>query len=136
MQCVQCGATHERKGMYCSKSCTDKAYRERKKLKELKSKLSPDETPEDEDDLKINIPKEKGEKQRWCNFCGSTIENSDKLGFCDGQHELDYWRAISLSLPLKIRIDSKTIVETRRYHKVQDIIEAMINRNKMGVTFF
>jgi hypothetical protein len=54
MQCVQCGATHERKGMYCSKSCTDKAYRERKKLKELKSKLSPDETPEDEDDLKIN----------------------------------------------------------------------------------
>ena len=53
MQCVQCGATHERKGMYCSKSCTDKAYRERKKLKELKSKLSPEETPEDEDDLKI-----------------------------------------------------------------------------------
>ena len=136
MQCVQCGATHERKGMYCSKSCTDKAYRERKKLKDLKLKHGNEETPEEESDLKLHIPKESGEKQRWCNFCGATIENSDKLGFCDGQHERDYWRAISLNLPLKIRIDSKTIVETRRYHKVQDIIEAMINRNRMGVTFF
>jgi len=122
--------------MYCSKRCTDKAYRERKKLNETKIKHSHEETPEDEDVSRINIPKESGEKQRWCNFCGSTIENSPKLGFCDDQHERDYWRAIDLSLPLKIRIDSKTIVETRRYHKVQDIIEAMLSRNKMGVTFF
>lgn len=135
MQCVQCGANHERKGMYCSKSCTDKAYRERKKLKELKLKHNHGETPEEESEPHVNIPKEKGEKQRWCNFCGATIENSLKLGFCDGQHERDYWRAISLNLPLKLRIDSKTIVETRRYHKVQEIIEAMLSRNKMGVTF-
>ena len=135
MQCVQCGANHERKGMYCSKSCTDKAYRERKKLKELKLKHNHGETPEEESEPHANIPKEKGEKQRWCNFCGATIENSLKLGFCDGQHERDYWRAISLNLPLKLRIDSKTIVETRRYHKVQEIIEAMLSRNKMGVTF-
>lgn len=135
MQCVQCGANHERKGMYCSKSCTDKAYRERKKLKELKLKHNYGETPEEESEPRVNIPKEKGEKQRWCNFCGATIENSLKLGFCDGQHERDYWRAISLNLPLKLRIDSKTIVETRRYHKVQEIIEAMLSRNKMGVTF-
>ena len=135
MQCVQCGANHERKGMYCSKSCTDKAYRERKKLKELKLKHNHGETPEEESEPHVNIPKEKGEKQRWCNFCGATIENSLKLGFCDGQHERDYWRAISLDLPLKLRIDSKTIVETRRYHKVQEIIEAMLSRNKMGVTF-
>ena len=136
MQCVQCGANHERKGMYCSKSCTDKAYRERKKLKDLKLKYNHEETPEEESEPHVKIPKEKGEKQRWCNFCGATIENSTKLGFCDDQHERDYWRAISLNLPLKIRIDSKTIVETRRYHKVQDIIEAMLSRNKMGVTFF
>lgn len=136
MQCVQCGANHERKGMYCSKSCTDKAYRERKKLKEIKLKYNHEETPEEESEPHVKIPEEKGEKQRWCNFCGATIENSPKLGFCDGQHERDYWRAISLNLPLKIRIDSKTIVETRRYHKVQDIIEAMLSRNKMGVTFF
>ena len=135
MQCVQCGANHERKGMYCSKSCTDKAYRERKRLKELKLKHNHGETPEEESEPHVNIPKEKGEKQRWCNFCGATIENSLKLGFCDGQHERDYWRAISLNLPLKLRIDSKTIVETRRYHKVQEIIEAMLSRNKMGVTF-
>lgn len=135
MGCIQCGAEHERKGMYCSKRCTDKAYRERKKEKIAYAK-SLEETPEDEVELIIDIPEEKGEKQRWCNFCGATIENSPKLGFCDNDHEKNYWLAIRLELPLKIKIDSKTIVETRRYHKVQDIIEAMLNRNKMGVTFF
>lgn len=135
MGCIQCGAEHERKGMYCSKRCTDKAYRERKKEKIAYAK-SLEETPEDEVDLIIDIPEEKGEKQRWCNFCGATIQNSPKLGFCDNEHEKNYWLAIRLELPLKIKIDSKTIVETRRYHKVQDIIEAMLNRNKMGVTFF
>ena len=49
MKCIQCGDEHERKGMYCSKSCTDKAYRERKKNK-------------------IDVPEEKGEKLKWCNF--------------------------------------------------------------------
>lgn len=135
MGCIQCGVEHERKGMYCSKRCTDKAYRERKKDK-IASAKSLEETPVDEVELIIDIPEEKGEKQKWCNFCGATIENSDKLGFCDDDHEKNYWLAIRLELPLKIKIDSKTIVETRRYHKVQDIIEAMINRNKMGVTFF
>ena len=136
MQCIQCGDTHERKGMYCSKRCTDKAYRERKKVKEGKTQGKREETPVEEKEEVIVIPKEKGEKLRWCNFCGASIENSDKLGFCDSDHERDYWRAVHLNLALKIRIDSKTIVETRRYHKVQDIIEAMLNRNKMGVTFF
>jgi hypothetical protein len=130
MNCIQCGVEHERKGMYCSKRCTDKAYRERKKAKNII-----DESP-DEVELIIDIPKEEGVKQRWCNFCGASIENSPKLGFCDNEHEKNYWLAIRLELPLKIKIDSKTIVETRRYHKVQDIIEAMLNRNKLGVTFF
>jgi len=29
--CSHCGAIHEKKGMYCSKKCTDAAYRARKK---------------------------------------------------------------------------------------------------------
>jgi hypothetical protein len=136
MKCIQCGSGHERKGMYCSKRCTDKAYRERKKLKEsgTPNKFKDDEELEVEEN--IDIPEEKGIKLKWCNFCGSSIENSTKLGFCDAQHERDYWYAVKHNLALKIRIDSKTIVETRRYQKVQDIIEAMANRNKMGVTFF
>ena len=129
MRCVQCGAEHTRKGMYCSKSCNDKAYRERKKLK---AKLEADEVDEY---AGINIPKEEGEKLRWCNFCGASIENSTKLGFCDSYHEKEYWKAVHNNLPLKIRIDAKTIVETKRYKKVQDIIDAMLNRNKLGVTF-
>jgi len=131
MTCVQCGVNHERKGMYCSKKCTDKAYRERKKLKDVTGSSEKGE----KEDI-IVIPKEKGEKQKWCNFCGASIENSDKLGFCDSDHERDYWRAVHNNLTLKIRIDPKTIVETRRYHRVQDIIEAMVSRNKLGVTYF
>lgn len=136
MKCIQCGSDHERKGMYCSKRCTDKAYRVRKKLKESESHSIIEDVEEIEVDEKIDVPVEKGEKLKWCNFCGASIDNSPKLGFCDGQHERDYWYAVKHNLPLKIRIDSKTIVETRRYNKVQDVIEAMINRNKMGVTFF
>lgn len=135
MKCIQCGEAHDRKGMYCSKRCTDKAYRERKKLKEIKSEVATAYEESEEDEV-IIVPEETGPKLKWCNFCGTSLENSDRLGFCDAQHELDYWRAIHHNLPLKIRIDSKTIVETRRYHKVQDIIEAMLNRNKFGVTFF
>jgi hypothetical protein len=29
--CTHCGTLHDRKGMYCSKKCTDAAYRARKK---------------------------------------------------------------------------------------------------------
>lgn len=136
MKCIQCNSEHDRKGMYCSKKCTDKAYRERKKLNVSVTPKKTKEHHEDDIDERINIPEETGNKLKWCNFCGASIENSPKLGFCDGQHERDYWYAVKHNLPLKIRIDSKTIVETRRYQKVQDVIEAMVNRNRMGVTFF
>jgi predicted nucleic acid-binding Zn ribbon protein len=136
MQCVQCGSNHERKGIYCSKSCNDKAYRERKKLKLLKLSLTTGGTPVSEIEEPVSIPKEAGEKLKWCNFCGASIENSTMLGFCNSDHELDYWRAVHNNLPLKLRIDAKTIVETRRYYRVQEIIEAMLNRNKFGATFF
>lgn len=131
MQCIQCGVIHEKRGMYCSKRCTDKAYRERKKEKIKSGNL--EETPEEIPGLVI--PEESGEKLKWCNFCGESISNSSKLGFCDEDHERDYWKAVHLNLTLKIKIDSKTVVETRRYHKVQEIIDAMVNRNKFGVTF-
>ena len=130
MRCVQCGVEHDRKGMYCSKSCNDKAYRERKKIKDKEALSEMDEYKG------IEIPKETGPKLRWCNFCGSPIEKSVKLGFCDSYHEKEYWRHVHSGLPLKIRIDAKTIVETKRYTRIQDIIEAMVNRNKLGVTFF
>ena len=136
MLCIQCNNVHERKGMYCSKKCTDKAYRERKKINGNQTSDKRGGTLAEDFEEVIEIPQEKGGKLKWCNFCGASIHNSDKLGYCGSDHERDYWRAINLNLPLKIRIDSKTIVETRRYHKVQDIIEAMINRNKTGVTFF
>ena len=128
MKCVQCGIEHYRKGMYCSKRCNDKSYRERKKLKDKEALESMESI--------VEIPKESGPKLKWCNFCGASIDKSDSLGFCDAYHEKEYWRYVHSGLPLKIRIDAKTIVETKRYTKIQDIIEAMVNRNKLGVTFF
>lgn len=125
MKCVQCGIEHYRKSQYCSKRCTDKSYRERNKLKLVESKEDP-----------IEIPEDKGPKLKWCNYCGSPIHNSRRKGFCDSDHEKEYLRCVNNQLPLKIRIDAKTVVETKRYDKVQDIIEAMIARNKLGVTFF
>jgi len=117
MKCIQCGADHERKGMYCSKNCNDKAYRERKKNA-------------------IEVPEEKGEKLKWCNFCGASIEHSPKLGFCNDEHEKDYWTLVHNNGTLKLKIDSRTIIETRRYTRVQEIIDAMMNRNSNGVTLF
>jgi len=117
MKCIQCGADHERKGMYCSKNCTDKAYRERKKNA-------------------IAVPEEKGEKLKWCNFCGKSIEQSPKLAFCNDEHEKDYWRTIRDGGTLKIKVDSRTEIQTRKYYRVQEIVEAMVNRGKYGVTYF
>jgi hypothetical protein len=132
MECIQCGEAHDKKGKYCSKRCTDKAYRERKKLR---NELDRGELI-DEKEENIDIPPETGDKLKWCNYCGLSIENSSKLGFCDEQHERDYWYAVHHNLTLKLKIDSKTIVETRGYHKVQDIVEAMANRKGYGVILF
>ena len=42
--CSHCGAIHEKKGMYCSKKCTDAAYRARKKasavVEEVKTSIT------------------------------------------------------------------------------------------------
>lgn len=133
MRCPICSIEHERKGTYCTKKCTDKAYRERKKG-------SADAPPlVKRDTVKfsiIPIPKETGAKLKWCNFCGASIEHSSKLGFCNADHEKDYWTLVHNNGTLKLKIDSRTIIETRRYTKVQEIIDAMMNRNGHGVTMF
>jgi len=38
--CTHCGAIHERKGTYCSKKCSDAAYRARKKAGPTEPKAS------------------------------------------------------------------------------------------------
>lgn len=133
MTCPICSNEHERKGTYCTKKCTDKAYRERKKG-------SADAPPLIKRDLVkfsiIPIPNETGAKLKWCNFCGTSIEHSTKIGFCNADHEKDYWTLVHNNGTLKLKIDSRTIIETRRYTKVQEIIDAMMNRNGHGVTMF
>jgi len=133
MTCPICSSEHERKGTYCSKKCTDKAYRARKKGSADAPPLVKKES------VKfpiIPIPKESGPKLRWCNFCGASIEHSHKLGFCNDEHEKDYWTLVHNNGTLKLKIDARTIIETRRYNRVQEIIDAMMNRNSNGVTLF
>ena len=77
MECIQCGEAHDKKGKYCSKRCTDKAYRERKKLRD---ELDRDELIEEEEE-NIEIPAETGTKLKWCKYFGLSIENTSKLGF-------------------------------------------------------
>lgn len=133
MTCPICSNEHERKGTYCTKKCTDKAYRERKK----ESANAPSLIKRDPVKFSIiPIPKETGAKLKWCNFCGASIEYSPKLGFCNVDHEKDYWTLVHNNGTLKLKIDSRTIIETRRYTKVQEIIDAMMNRNGHGVTMF
>ena len=133
MTCPICSIEHDRKGTYCSKKCTDKAYRERKKGN---SDAPPLVKRESVKFPIIPIPKESGPKLRWCNFCGASIEHSPKLGFCNDEHEKDYWTLVHNNGTLKLKIDARTIIETRRYTKVQEIIDAMMNRNSFGVTLF
>ena len=45
--CSHCGAIHEKKGMYCSKKCTDAAYRARKKAAEVKEETKTSSTDPD-----------------------------------------------------------------------------------------
>jgi predicted nucleic acid-binding Zn ribbon protein len=135
MTCPICSSEHERKGTYCSKKCTDKAYRERKKGSVNAPLLIK------RDSVKfpiVNIPKESGPKLKWCNFCGASIEQSHKLGFCNNEHEKNYWTLVHNSGTLKLKIDSRTVIETKKYTKVQEIIDTIMNRNSHShsVTLF
>lgn len=125
--CIQCGGEHDKKGVYCSKRCTDKAYRDRKSGKtnalpiiERQAKTKP---------VKFIIPKEEGTKLKWCNFCGASIEYSHMLQFCNETHQENYYRTISVGGALKLRIDGRTIIETKKYERVQELIESLLSRN-------
>lgn len=129
MNCIQCDKEHDRNGMYCSKNCTDKAYRQRKALKEGKT-IKPKHIKSS-----VNIPKESGPKLKWCNFCGGSIENSPMLRFCNKEHQVGYYEAISIGGTLKLRLDSRTLIETKKYDRVQELIESLRARSGF-INFF
>lgn len=132
MTCPICSTEHNKKGIYCQKKCGDKAYRDRKKGNGVTTLLI---KRNEVKSFAITIPKETGPKLRWCNFCGASIEHSFKQGFCNNDHEKDYWVLVHNNGTLKLKIDSRTIIETRKYTKVQEIINAMEARNN-GITIF
>jgi hypothetical protein len=132
MNCQQCGDKHDKKGLYCSKRCCDKAYRDRKKAGApviTKKIVAPKEvkTPE------FPIPKEKGPKLKWCMCCGNSLEHSSKLRYCNDAHERMYWETVNSGNSLKISIDSRTTIVTRKYDKIQEIIETMLSRQSFNI---
>jgi hypothetical protein len=128
--CIQCGEEHEKKGAYCSKRCIDKAYRDRKKGKSdalpLIGRVK---------SSRIEIPKETGPKLKWCNFCGASLEHSKMLQFCNSEHQKDYYKTISRGGTLKLRIDAKTVIETKKYNRVQEVIDYLLQSRKQWLVF-
>jgi predicted nucleic acid-binding Zn ribbon protein len=121
MNCIICGTAHEKKGIYCSKKCTDKAYRDRKKGLIQAAKSKNDETISRE--KKALVKEEKGVKNRWCNYCGTSLEETKMLQFCSDAHHKAFDDAVATNKYLQIKIDDRTTVVTKKYHKVQEIIE-------------
>lgn len=130
--CIQCGQEHNKRGVYCSKKCTDKAYRDRKAGK---ANALPILHTKPKEKIVVNVPKETGPKLKWCNFCGATLNESSMLQFCNKEHQLGYYEAISIGGTLKLRIDSRTTIETKKYERVQELIESMMSRNSFLTMF-
>ncbi len=130
--CIQCGQEHNKRGVYCSKKCTDKAYRDRKAGK---ANALPILHTKPKEKIVVNVPKETGPKLKWCNFCGATLNESSMLQFCNKEHQLGYYETISIGGTLKLRIDSRTTIETKKYERVQELIESMMSRNSFLTMF-
>ena len=124
--CIQCGEEHEKRGAYCSKRCTDKAYRDRKSGKANALPII-DRKPKEK--IEVIIPQETGPKLKWCNFCGASLDESHMLQFCNEEHQKNYYTAITLGGTLKLRIDGRTTIETKKYDRVQELIESLLKRN-------
>ena len=133
--CVQCGQEHDKKGIYCSKRCIDKAYRDRKKGKADALPIVNRKPKIKVKKESIDIPNEVGPKLKWCNFCGDSLERSVMLQFCSKSHQESYHRTVKSGGTLKIKIDSRTIIETKKYNRVQELIEAVLTRNG-HISFF
>jgi hypothetical protein len=127
--CIQCGQEHDKRGVYCSKRCIDKAYRDRKSGKTNALPVVNIKAKDKVKKERIDIPIETGPKLKWCNFCGASLETSPMLQFCNKEHQEDYYRVIKTGGALKLRLDSRTIIETRKYNRVQELIETMLSRN-------
>lgn len=125
MKCIVCGQSNNKKGKYCSKKCTDKAYRDRKKeTDQAIARIA-----------NVEIAKLPWAKSIWCNFCGTSLgENPENPHFCSEDHYTEYSITVHEKGILKIRLDQRTVIETSKYLKVQDLIETMKSRNKFSVS--
>lgn len=132
-KCIQCGGINDRKGVYCSKSCNDKAYRMRKKGGTGAAPLVKD--------LKLEGKREFGEplhfssSSKWCNFCGKTLPEESKLHFCGLTHEQGYRDAMKNGEPLKLKINSRTEIQTKKYDRVQEVIERIVETSSFFIKF-
>ena len=121
MNCIVCNIEHERRGIYCSKKCGDKAYRDRKRVIVVDAVAKPKESINRS--KKVSILKEKRAKSKWCNYCGKSIEDTDRLKFCSDEHSQNFLDAIDSGKSLRIKIDHRTTIITDKYNKIQEIIE-------------
>ena len=124
--CLQCGKEYDKKGIYCDKKCADKAYRERKKIGN--SNIRED----DKSSVASLIRIEGAESHKWCNYCGLGLKgDSDYPGFCNEIHAEEYSLTVQKGSTLSIIIDSRTKILTKKYDKIQEIIDLRKPKEKV-----
>ena len=101
--CAHCQTNFETKfGMYCSTLCRNRAHRKKKQVERLKDLV--------------------------CFFCGCQVTNRQSK-FCSTDHKNSFHKANNANKAIKIRLDHKTIIETKKYDSIPEVIK-MYNDQK------
>lgn len=113
INCLHCNSpieTNNKRKLYCSDNCKVYHHRELKK-------------PE------LN-----------CNFCGEIIKKKSYYKFCCDEHKKMFFRRKRYGKTIMIKVDSKTVIETKQYDKIPEIIkrykENQNNSSKDSTGFF
>lgn len=104
--CAYCTTPFETKfGMYCSPLCKSRAHRAKEKAERIKDLI--------------------------CFYCGTAVKDDRKTKFCCEDHKNKYHKAKDRGKPLQIRIDAKTVVYTKKYDSVPEVIRQYKELHKL-----
>lgn len=103
--CAHCQTPFETKfGMYCSDRCCDRAGRARKLALRLKDLI--------------------------CWYCAGPIPKR-ATKFCCEDHKIRFHHAKDRGKPINIKIDSKTIISTKKYDTIPEVVKSYKERQSI-----
>lgn len=71
------------------------------------------------------------EKLKYCNYCAIEIPGKDK--FCSDEHKERFTARMNAGEPIYLQISPGTVVESKRYDKITEVI--IKYKNKMSAVF-